>query len=1227
MPRILRRTNRPATGDRRSRATAALLCPLLCAALALGAVSPSATASADAPGAAAAETQPAAVDPQVGEAVVHLSDAAADLALTTPLGGAGSTPASGADERDDAAETPDWVDPETDRVELLVYFADDGVDEAALGDPELAAAELQRDAEDRWTRIEHRLDAMSDRVSVLNRFWVTDAMLVSAEASPRTLDDLSALPGAIRVAPNFSVSPLDDIAPADAIAPADDAMAAEAVPAEVAPAEALPAAGADESEDEPPVTYGIEKIGADDVWRDFRARGQGVRVAVLDTGVDATHPDIAPRLVGRDSGDPSYPGGWINFDRNGHPVSSKPTDPGSHGTHVAGTILGGAASGTQIGVAPEAELMAANVLSGGGSGAKILAALEWVISPYDAAGRPAGRAADVINMSLGSDDTEFEHDLARAIRNVRDAGIFPAVATGNSGDGSTSAPGSYFDAVGVGMTNADDEVDPRSSGGVISWGAGISARYGWPSSYVKPDLSAPGVGVFSAMPGGRYGESSGTSMATPHVAGAAALVKSAQAGLDVAAIEQALETTAVHPAGAGPDTRYGAGRIDVHEAVAAVRGSSMINGTVVDDATSRPISGATVSYGERGETWVTDAKGRFTAWLPQGAYTLSVARFGYEAGSASATVPATGAAQLAIRLAPITTGSIAGTVVSAGDGSPVAGATVQVLGQDLTAVTDAAGAYRFDALPVGEYRLRASFAGKSDATSAAAPVKAALETQVRFTLADLTRVLVLGDNGGRTAALLNDNGFSATPSDALPAAGDLASYDAVLWDAPAGAPTAAQMRSIIAATDASGTGVIWLDLGDSASHGIGALASLTGDPAGRAALDDRSAAAVGYEVTAPHDIFAGGALSPEPLAVGDVIVQNSAPNGPKPAAWFTSLTGNAPTVLAEAVAQRAADPGDPRSVVTERLGTGIAVDQRAKNRHVFLSLHGSYAAVDARNWSIAGAQLLLNSVTWAAPAAAQTPEPEIVVPTAPEIPKPTPPTPPKPSPAPPKTPAPKPHGDGTTGTATTGAPAVPVAAPQAAPSAGTNRAPSSQAAAKPKTRPEPPVRSAAELTTGNAEGVTVRVEDGIAYVSIPGSEPGDWFFLHVYPSKTAVDWIRVNDDGELRIDVSRLQGGTYQFAFTDVDGEFAGWATVKIPGSARSTASAGDPAEAPTVVDIDDPDASPGAAGFSLSTSEQLILLGSALLILAAAGVLFFGPRRRRAEAPGRSAEAPGRSA
>ncbi|QYM77032.1 S8 family serine peptidase [Leucobacter luti] len=1213
------------------------LAPLLCAALALGFTTPAVDSGAVISGPAAQRTEPATLSPELSD---YLSAAPATEFPRGFEAALSNAPAPEADPAPARAAAPNsapdeaWVDAKTGRIEVIVYFTDQGVTAASQGDPALAATALQQDADAHWDTIDRRLSALTEsgRIEVLNRFWVTSAVLVSAEATDRTLADLAALPGAIEVTPNYTVEPLDDTidvlpevrdtpdtgdvgaTPSTAEA-TDDPVAAEAADASAAAADAETAALAAA---EPALTYGLEKIGADDAWRDFGARGQGVRVAVLDTGIDASHPDIGSRLVGRGTGDPSYPGGWINFDRTGKPLVTKPTDPGSHGTHVAGTILGGSASGTSIGVAPDAELMAANVLSGGGSTAKILAALEWVISPTDGTGAPAGRAADVINMSLGSGG--FEHQLARAIRNVRDAGIFPAIAIGNKA-GTTSAPGNYFEAVAVGMTNAEDQVDRDSSGGVMTWGSAITSEYGWPESFVKPDISAPGVRVLSAMPGGKYGEATGTSMATPHVAGAVALLRSAQAGLSVTEIEDALERTAWHPnPESGPDIGYGHGRIDVHAAISAVLGESGVKGQVVNAGSGAPVSGATVSFAERGETWTTDVQGRFTARLAPGSYSLTVQRFGYEtAQTAAVTVTANGFTELSIPVTQITVGSLTGTVLDHRTSAPIAGATVSLVGTELTATTDAQGAYRFDALPIGAYQVRAVADDKAAAMSAAAPVKAALTTTVKFRLADLSSVLVLGDATGRTAALLADNGFAVEARPALPAnLAELGAYDAVLWDAPTGDASRARIQEAIAETDASGTGILWLDLGVSEHSGLAALSRALGDPADRSATDDRSASAVGYRITAEHEILAGGLLSPDALQPGSIVVQNSATAGPKFAAWFGALTGSTPTVIAETVVQHTDTTVQPNAVSTTAQGSGLAVDQRAKNRHAYLALHGSSPAVDARNWSPASAQLLLNTVKWAAPVALQAPEPEIWVGTPPVI---TPPVVVPPIVNPPVVTPPKPgttngtRGPGENGPVTVPANAAPAGAPAggvaSSNAGGSTRAPASQAAPKPDKKPAAPVQSARDLTADNAGGITSRITDGIAYITIPKAQAGDWFFLHVYPNGTPVDWIRVNDEGELRIDISKLTRGSYQFAFTSSESTLAGWVEIVISGTAQGVAAPG-LVDEPTQLSAMTP--APGG-GLTLSAGEQLMLLGSALLILAAAGLVLFGPRKRQTPA------------
>lgn len=1061
-------------------------------------------------------------------------------------------------------------------IEIVVLFEDRGVAPAAQGDPADAARSLQQQADERWSAAAAALDALEHegKAHVLTRFWITSAVLVSAAPAPETLAALAALPGAVAVLPNFEVTPLD----AEEFVP----LSEPTIPASLATADGTP------------LTYGLERIRASETWRDYGAEGQGVRVAVLDTGVDATHPDIAGRLVGSGLGDSTYPGGWISFDRTGQPVVSRPSDPGSHGTHVAGTVLGGSASGTQIGVAPRAELMAANVLSGSGGGslAKILAGMQWAISPTDAWGNPAGRAADVVNMSLGS--SGYSSVFIPFVRNLRQAGVFPAIAIGNApcGPTGTSSPGDVYDAFGVGMTNAADEVDPGSCGAVTSWPTEIGAQYGWPQSFVKPDASAPGSRVFSALPNGLWGESTGTSMATPHVAGAVALIRSAQAGLSVDQIEEALESTAWHPAGPGApaDTRYGHGRIDVHAAVAAVLGQSGIEVTARDAITDEPLPGVALAYGERGETWTTDAAGHVTARLAPGVYELQASRFGYESATSGAITVSSGAfARVDLPLQPITVGSIAGIVVDAQSGAPLEGATVQVVGHPLTTTTSVAGEFAFDDLPIGSYRILVTADEYRESVSQPAEVRAALQTLVNYRMVALPRAAVLGDNGGRTAALLGDNGFAAWSYETLPDELDPAAFDIVVWDAPAAVPSE-RLESFLSSADAAGTGLVWLDLGASDDSGIAQLQRATGNPAARSAGNDRTLTATVYEIVADHEIFAGGTLSADPLGVGDELVQNSVENGPKFFAWFEGLTGEDATVLARTFTRA---PGD--DATDTELGDGIAVVESPNSRQALLSLHGSSPAVDTRTWSLASAQVFVNAVAWSAPPSAQAHEPVIIVPEPPVIDPGDGGNPTNPGGNPPAT------GGGTT------PPPAPQPAAQAAPRAA------AQSAAKPATTPDPPVDSIDRLGAHNAGGLTVSVESGIAYVRIPEAVPGTWYFLHVYPSATPVDWIRVNDDGQLRIDIARLRPGDYRFAFTDASGALVGWVPIVVAGA--TGAAEAETAPAIPLAVPDDP-AAPVPSGPALSAVEQLMLLGAGLLILATAILLLMSARRRPPSAP-----------
>ncbi|WP_435220623.1 S8 family peptidase [Streptomyces sp. Tue6028] len=353
----------------------------------------------------------------------------------------------------------------------------------------------------------------------------------------------------------------------------------------------------------------VAQIGAPQVWQGGNT-GQGVDVAVLDTGVDAGHPDLNGRIAAADS---FVPG-------------ETPEDRHGHGTHVASTIVGtGAASeGKEKGVAPGARLHVGKVLDNNGSGQT-----SWIVAGMEWAARTAH--AKVVNMSLGSlKPSDGSDPMSMAVDALSaETGTLFAIAAGNSGTGgSIGAPGAATEALTVGAVDSSDTL------------AGFSTRGPRIDAAVKPEITAPGVAVLAARsqssPGdGSYTTMSGTSMATPHVAGAAALVAAANPGWTGRQIKDALVSTAK----ATPQyTAYqaGNGRVD---AAAATSATLFATGTVsagLHDWPAEP--GATVdrevTYTNTADATVTlDLKVAARAGTPSGLFTLS---------ATTVTVPAHG---------------------------------------------------------------------------------------------------------------------------------------------------------------------------------------------------------------------------------------------------------------------------------------------------------------------------------------------------------------------------------------------------------------------------------------------------------------------------------------------------------------------------------------------------------------------------------------------------------
>lgn len=277
--------------------------------------------------------------------------------------------------------------------------------------------------------------------------------------------------------------------------------------------------------------WGVDRINADAVWATTSA--DAVKVAVLDTGVDYLHPDLAANVVAGTS--------TVNY-------TPSFVDDNGHGTHVSGIIAAPKNGSGIIGVAPDADLYVAKVLDSQGNGylSDIIEGLQWAVA----------RDVDVLNMSLGSPyySSAFDSAVQQAIA----SGVVVVAAAGNEGSGidTVTYPAKFGGVVGVSSVDSVLRIAYYSSRGPAV------------------DLAAPGTKINSTVPGGGYAIMSGTSMAAPHVAGAAALVLSSGVGVDDAdgdglwdpsEVEARLERTARDLGTAGFDPLYGNGflRADV----------------------------------------------------------------------------------------------------------------------------------------------------------------------------------------------------------------------------------------------------------------------------------------------------------------------------------------------------------------------------------------------------------------------------------------------------------------------------------------------------------------------------------------------------------------------------------------------------------------------------------------------------------------------------------------
>jgi uncharacterized repeat protein (TIGR01451 family) len=522
--------------------------------------------------------------------------------------------------------------------------------------------------------------------------------------------------------------------------------------------------------------------------------GTGVVVANIDTGVDWQHPALLKKYRGyRDRGLAVHWGNW--HVSTGEPYLY-PGDGAGHGTHTMGTIVGDDGAGNRLGVAPGARWIAVKAFDNSGVAYEswLHDAFEWVLAPE---GDP-DLAPDVVSNSWGSDvsaSDRFGPDLAA----LRSAGILPVFAAGNEGPGAgtVDSPGSLPEALAVGAV--DDERLP----------AAFSGRGPSPWGEVKPELAAPGVNVVSAFPGGGLAMGTGTSMATPHVAGVAALLLQANPNLTPDQLEYVLKSTS-QPLGAiVPNNTTGWGLVNAYAAGLRITASGEISGRAVradGGGIASPTVTAVSHDGSHSITVEGDAGGAFSIALQPGLYDVTGHAFGYDPSTQPGIgVIAGSRTEIALTLTAQPAGSFFGRISELETGAPLS-ATVSVEGTPVVARSDAnTGLYSL-ALPVGRYtasvQAEAHRIGHIDllvVPGLGQQADVALRKAPRVLLVDSGRwyydseiryfedALTSSDYPYALWTIRDPFGVAGGTSD-RPTAETLAEYDVVIWSSPQDSP-------------------------------------------------------------------------------------------------------------------------------------------------------------------------------------------------------------------------------------------------------------------------------------------------------------------------------------------------------------------------------------------------------------------------------------------------------
>ena len=508
---------------------------------------------------------------------------------------------------------------------------------------------------------------------------------------------------------------------------------------------------------------GITAIGAYQVNTQLGITGQGVLVGNCDTGVDGNHPALSARWRGNFAP-------WYHCWRDALGTNTQfPNDGNSHGTHVMGTITGRAIVGADtqwIGCAPNARWMATNSINQGVSqnfDNDIIADYQWFAEP-DSNQNTTEDVPDVVQNSwgvfTGLGYAQCFDYWNTVVQNCEAGGTVITWSAGNESTSGLRSPAIYelnsTQIFSVGAVDATNFGAPYPLAGFSSQGPTPCQPN---PGAIKPEISAPGVNVYSSVPGGGYSSGfSGTSMAGPHVAGCVALMREACPNCDPTTIKNAIMNAAIDVGygPAGPDNQFGAGFIDCYQAVLAVSNLGHLIGTV-RDAGNNPLQGALVQNVNGLQQATTAADGTYDLPLQEGTYSIAYSKFGYVTQQVNdlAIIEGQNTTQ-DVNLASAPQGTVSGTVTDC-EGGPAVGASVTVLNTPVPpAITNGTGFYSIT-LPQGTYDMRASGAGCGQHTVTGVVV-GANATQDFILPADPRYLCSAADGGGYIACEDGDAG-------------------------------------------------------------------------------------------------------------------------------------------------------------------------------------------------------------------------------------------------------------------------------------------------------------------------------------------------------------------------------------------------------------------------------------------------------------------------------------